>query len=132
MGTSGMIGRANAPPNLLSPAGPASDRPLRAGAEPVPQRPVEVGDRVDLAHGGVDVVLDASVADGVVVEQDVAGARVAVARLADGADVAQRLAAVEVVGVVDLLGAVELVALLPHLLDEDAGDVRVALEAVAL
>ena len=67
-----------------------------------------------------------------VVEHDVAGAPVAVARLADRADVAERLAAVEAVLVVDLLGAVELVDVLGDLFGEDAGDVRVALEAVFL
>ena len=78
-------------------------------AEPVAEEVLQVGDGVDLLDRRLDVVLDAAVADGVAVEQDVAGPPVAVARLADRADVAQRLAAVELVGVVDLLGAVELV-----------------------
>src|SRR5207253_8536801 len=73
-----------------------------------------------------------AVADGVAVEQDVAGPPVAVARLAHRADVAERLALVELVGVIELLGAAELVEVLGDLLGEDAGDVGVALEAVAL
>ena len=56
----------------------------------------------------LEVVLDPAVADRLAVEQDVAGPPVAVARLADRADVAQGLAAVELVGVVDFLGAEEL------------------------
>src|SRR5207248_533366 len=61
------------------------------------------------------------------VEQDVAGAGVAVAGLADGADVEEGLLIAELVGVVDVLGAEEL-----HGLGEDAGDVGVAVEAVAV
>src|SRR5258708_28709682 len=53
--------------------------------------------------------LDALEAHHVVVEHDVAGPPVAVARLADRADVDQRLACVELMDVVDLLGRVELV-----------------------
>ena len=78
-------------------------------AQPVAEEVFQVGDGVDLLDRRLDVVLDPAEADGVVVEQDVAGPPVAVARLADRADVAQRLAAVELVLVVDLLGAVELV-----------------------
>src|SRR5581483_1471596 len=124
-------------------AGPASDSSLiphpsslrgvsTAVAEPVAQEVLQVGDGVDLFDRGFDVVLDAAVADGFAVEQDVAGAPVAVAGLADGADVAQGLAAVEAVGVLDLLGAAEGVQLLGPLLGEDAGDVGVSLEAGAL
>src|SRR5438105_13760975 len=71
-----------------------------AVAQAVAEEVLQLRDRVDLADGGLDVVLDPPVADGVAVEQDVAGAPVAVARLADGADVAQRLAAVEAEGAV--------------------------------
>src|SRR6266516_4353979 len=81
-------------------------------AEAVAQEIVEIGDVVDLANGGVDVVFDALETHDVSVEHDVAGAPVAVARLADRADVDQRLARVELVDVVDLLGGVELVEVL--------------------
>ena len=59
-------------------------------------------------------------------------ARVAVARLADRADVAQGLSAIEFVGVIDFFGRVEDVEVIGGLLDEDAWNVGVPLEAVAL
>src|SRR6476659_10106540 len=103
-----------------------------AVAETIAEKVLQLRDGINLLDGGINVVLDAAVADGVAVEQDVAGAPVAVARLTDRADVAQRLAAVEFVAVVDLIGAAELVEIVRHLLNEDAGNVRMALEAVAL
>src|SRR5205085_12598450 len=92
-------------------------------AEPVAEEVVEVVDAVDVLDRRLDVVLDPAEADGFVVQQDVTGPPVAIARLADRADVAQRLAAVEPVDRVDLLRAVEL-----QVLGEDARDVGVALE----
>src|SRR5262245_34589851 len=103
-----------------------------AVAQPVAQEVFQVGDRVDLFDGRFDVVLDPTILYGFAVEQDIARPPVAVARLADRADVAQRLAVVELVDVFDLFGAVELVQLVALLLGEDAGDVGVPLEAVAI
>src|SRR5947209_706973 len=100
---------------------------LPAFAEAVAEEILQVVDGVNLLDRRLDVVLDAAVADRLVVEQDVAGPPVAVARLADRADVAQRLAAVEAVDVLNLVGAVELEAL-----GKDARHVRVPLEAVAV
>ena len=51
------------------------------------------------SNRGFEIVFDAAIADRLAVEQDITGPPVAVARLADRADVAQRLAAVEPVGV---------------------------------
>src|SRR5262245_31984729 len=96
-------------------------------AEPVTQKIFQVVDPIDLLDRGLHVVLDAAEADRLVVEQDVASPPVAVARLADGADVAERLAAVELVRVLDLFRAVELQAL-----GEDARDVGMALGPVAV
>src|SRR5260370_5356764 len=101
-------------------------------AEAVAQEIVEVRNVVDLADGRVDVVLDPLEAHHVVVEHDVAGPPIAVARLTDRADVDQRFARVELVDVVDLLGRVELVKVLGLALREDPRDMRVPLEAVAL
>src|SRR5262245_25731081 len=101
-------------------------------AETVAEEVFQFGNGVDLANGRLDVVLDAAIADGGPVEQNVAGAPVAVARLTHRADVAERLALVEVVDVLEFLGTAELIEVLGDLLGEDAGDVRVALEAVAL
>src|SRR5438128_11654838 len=81
---------------------------LRALAEPIAQKILQVVDPVNLLDRRLHVVLDAAEADRLVVEQDVAGPPVAVARLADRADVAERLAAVQFVGVFDFFRAVEL------------------------
>ncbi len=59
---------------------------------------------MDLLDRGFDVVFDSAEADGALVEQDVTAPRVAVARLAYRAHIAQRLAVVELVGVLDLTG----------------------------
>src|SRR5262249_39376886 len=102
---------------------------LPPGAEAVAEEAVQVRDVVDLAGGRLEVAIDAAVSDGLPVEQDVAGAAVAVARLADRADVAERLAAVQAIDVIDLVGAGEVV--LVQVGGEDPRDVRVALETVA-
>src|SRR4051794_2043305 len=65
------------PLDLRSPHGDWSS----AVAEAVAEEVLQVGDRVDFLDGRFQVVLDAAEADGVVIEQDVAGARVAVAGL---------------------------------------------------
>jgi hypothetical protein len=54
-------------------------------------RVLQFGDGVDLFDRRLDVVLDVAIADGVAVEQNVARPPVAVARLADRADVAEGL-----------------------------------------
>src|SRR5437764_15392363 len=64
-------------------------------AEAVAEEILQLGNGVDLLHRGFDVILDPAIANGVAIEQDVAGPPVAVARLADRADVAKRLALVE-------------------------------------
>src|SRR5438309_891736 len=56
-------------------------------AEAVGERAGQFGDGADLPRRRLEVVLDAAEADHVAVEQGVAGAAVAVARLADRADV---------------------------------------------
>ena len=101
-------GREWAPSRALrGPSGPRSSS--AALAQPLAQGVVELGHGADLLHGGLDVVGDAAELEGVAVEQHVAGPRVAVARLADAADVAEGLAAVEPVDVLDLVRGVELV-----------------------
>src|SRR5439155_10820562 len=89
----------------LNERGPTRSAPV---AQAVAEEIVQIADRVDLLDRGVDVVLNAAVADRLGVEQHVAGAPVAVARLADRADVAQRLATVQFVRVFDFFRAVEL------------------------
>src|SRR5579871_2615344 len=99
--------------------------------QPIPQPVLQAPRVVDFPHRRVDVVLDATEADGVAVEQDVAGPPVAVARLAHRPDVDGGLAVAEPDNVATLLGAGEV----PDAggpLGEDAGDVRVPLEAAAL
>ena len=58
-------------------------RILAAVAEAIAQEVFQVGDRVDLLHGGIDIVLDPAIANRAVVEKDIARLPVAVARLAD-------------------------------------------------
>src|SRR5262249_17295284 len=82
--------------------------------------------------GGLEVVGNSPITDRFAVEQDVAGARVHVARLADRADVAQRLSIVQAVNVIEFLRTVELVEVFGELLGKDAGNVRVTLKKVAL
>ena len=101
-------------------------------AESVAQHGVQVLLGMDLAHGGFHVVFDAAEADCVSFQQNVTGTPVAVARLTHRADVAQRLAPVESVGVAEFFGAAEVVALARALLGEDAGNVGVALKARTL
>src|SRR5262245_34817661 len=120
MGTSGCASQSLGPPY-------GKRRSLPPLAEAVAEEVLQVWRVVDLLDRRLHVVLDPAVLDRVVVEHHVARPPVAVARLADAADVAQRLAAVELIGAVDLLGAEEL-----HVLGEDAGDVRVTLEAISL
>src|SRR6185312_8022808 len=93
---------------------------------------VEIGNVVDLLDRRLDVVLDAAEAERVAVEQDIAGPPVAVARLADRADVDERLAGIELVGVVDLFRRMELVQVFGLALSENTGDVRMSLKAVFL
>src|SRR5262249_7732149 len=104
-----------------------SKESLSAVAQTIAQEVFEVGDFVNLPNGGVDVVLDAAILDRVVIEQHVTSTPIAVAWLTDGADVAQGLSTVELINVIDLVGTVELEAV-----GEDAGDVRMPLEAVAI
>src|SRR5687767_12823198 len=78
-------------------------------AQPIAEEILQLRDRVDLLDRRLDVVLHAAIANRAVVKQDIARPRIAVARLADGADVAERLAVIELVDVLDLLGAGELV-----------------------
>src|SRR5690606_26948179 len=100
--------RARAPPRPRAGLGNALDTREQAGAEAVGQA---IGVEDPLRRGG-DVVLDALELEGaaVAVEDRVAGARIMVARLPDGADrddVAELGAELEVLGddFVDPLGA---------------------------
>src|SRR5436190_23258841 len=92
---------------------------LAAFAEAVAEEILQVRNRVDLLDRRLDVVLDAAVSNGIAVEHHIARPPVPVAWLADGADVAQRLAAVEREGGVDVFRAVEL-----EVLGDDARTVR--------
>jgi hypothetical protein len=122
------------PARLASPGGEwfADDQEARVSPglpslpQPVPLDVVQVGDGVDLSHRRLHVVLDPAEADGVAIEQDVAGTRIVVSRLAHGADVDEDLAAVEAVAAADLLGG-----MVSEALGEDPGDVRVARQAAA-
>src|SRR5689334_21825700 len=62
-------------------------RALPAVSEPRPEEIVEVGDRLDLLHHRFHVVRDADELDVGVGDDYETAARIAVARLADGADV---------------------------------------------
>src|SRR5947209_5238060 len=100
----GLSRRGRAPP--LAPDGrdePRRSKASAAVAEPVAEEVLQLRDSVNLLDGRLQVVLDTPEADGVAVEQHIAGPRVAVARLPHAAHVAQGLAAVELVGVVDLI-----------------------------
>src|SRR5262249_12456307 len=107
---------------------PRSTAASTAVAEAVAEGIIQLGVVVDLADGGVDVVLDAAERDGVAAEENVAGTPVAVARLADRPDVDQRFPVVEAVDIVELLGRAVRVVALRGLLGEDARDVDVAVE----
>src|SRR4051812_23731831 len=72
-------------------------RNLPAFAKTVAEEVVQVRDVVNLVASLLPVVFNAAELDHVIIEDDVAGPPVAVARLADRADVAERLAAVELV-----------------------------------
>src|SRR5438309_742370 len=96
-------------------------------AQPVTQEVFELGNRVNLVHRRVDIVFDAAEANGLLVEQNVTRPPVAVAGLSHRTDVAERLAAIEVINVIDVFGAVELV-----ILGENARNMRVPLKAISL
>src|SRR5579871_5548878 len=125
-------GRGRRTPNVPSPPAPGPLMRSAAVTQAVAQEVLQLGHRVYFTHRRVDVVLHPPVPDRFVVQEHVAGAPVAVARLANRAYVAQGLALVQLVGEVDLLGAAELVEVVGRLLREDTGYVRVTLEAVAL
>src|SRR5579875_284065 len=125
----------------ISPGYPATLSPchlvtLSSSSPPItkaiPEKIFQFRDRVNLPNGRVDIVFDAAIPNGVVVEQNVAGTPVAIARLADRANVAQRLAAIETMDILDFFRTAELVQVVGHLLDEDTWYMRMALKAIAL
>ena len=71
-------------------------------AKAVAEEVVQVGDVADLADRRLDIIFDTAETDEFALEEDVAGARVAVARLADGADVDDRLVAADPPLAIDL------------------------------
>ena len=74
--------------------------------DPIAEEVVQLGDVVDLVGGHAEIVVDAAEGELAVFLNDVAGAVVAVARLADRADVDHELLAVVAVDVVDGLSGV--------------------------
>src|SRR5262245_18853053 len=106
--------------------------PLPAIAKAIAEEIVEFGNVVNLADRRFDIVLDPAVINGFAVEEDVARSPIGVAWLADGADVAQRLAGVELVLVVDLFGRMELIRVFADVFEEHARHVRMALETDAV
>src|SRR5439155_25452403 len=88
---------------------------------------VEVGKRIDITSRLVEGILQAAEDDRMVVEDDVAGPRVAVAGLADAADVDHDVLLVELELIVAIFGRNE--AIVGR---EDARQMRVTLEAVLL
>src|SRR5262249_58299541 len=122
-----------APPLSSGPAFRAAVNGRSAAVAETPaEEIVEVWIVADLADRRVNVVLDAAEGDRVALEQDVAGAPVAIARLAYRADIHHRLALVEKMDGVDLLRTQEAIRATRPLLDEDAGDVGVTVEAVTI
>src|SRR6185437_10280745 len=101
-------------------------------AKTVAEKILQLGDGIDLLDGRIDVVFNAAITNGFAIEQDVAGAPVAVARLTDRSDLAQCLATIEPMAVIDLFGTAELIQVVGHLLDEDARHMGMTLETVAL
>src|SRR4051812_11036917 len=72
-----------------------SQKSLTADEQPIPEVIPQIAVLVDQLLRLLDVVLDAAPLDALAVEDDVARARIAVARLADAADVDDRLARID-------------------------------------
>ena len=111
---------------INTPRSPCRERFLSAASETFGEKIVQFIDFADLANGGFDIVFDSAEADGSAIQQNIASAPVAVAGLADGSNVAEGFAAIELEFVIDLIGCKELSGL-----GEDAGYVRMSLEHVA-
>src|SRR2546421_10145519 len=79
-----------------------------AVTQSIAKKVFQVGDCVNLLDCRIYVVLNATVANRFAIEEDIAGAPIAVARLADRADIAKGLAPVQVVDVIDFLRTMEL------------------------
>src|SRR5260370_3487041 len=88
---------------------------------------LEGGNRINFLNRRFNVVIDPSVTNDIVIEEDITSPPIAVAGLAYRADVAQCLPPIQAILVVDLVRTVEL-----QILGENAGDMRVALEAIAI
>src|SRR5262245_23336337 len=96
---------------------------LASFPQTVAQDVLQFGDVVNLLNSGLDVVLHAAITNAAAIEKDITGTPITVTRLAHGADVYHRLAAIQRIEVVDLFRAVEL-----KRFGEDTWYVRVALE----
>src|SRR5438445_13470144 len=96
-----------------------------ADTQSIAKKVFQVGDCVNLLDCRIYVVLNATVANRFAIEEDIAGAPIAVARLTNRADIAKGLAPVQVVDVIDFLRAMELQGF-----GEYTGHMRVALETV--
>src|SRR5712692_2079692 len=96
-------------------------------AQTISEEVFQVGDGVNLLDRGINIVLDSAVANRLAVEEDVAGAPIPVARLAHRTDIAEGLATVQVIDVLNFFRAVEFQAF-----REDAGHVRVTLKAITI
>src|SRR5207253_4354771 len=101
---------------------------LLSESKTVSERPIQLGNRMNLANGLFQVVFDTPEGDAVVVEQDVTCPPVAVARLAHRSDIDQRLVLIQGVDLVHFLWADKPITLVAELFEIDAWNVRVALE----
>src|ERR1051325_567256 len=99
-------------------------------AEPIAEKVIQIGNLMDLANRRVDVILDAAEVHVRTIKQNIASTPIAVARLADGADIDHRFASIELVQVVDFFGRAELVRVILQTFGEHAGNVSMALEAI--
>ena len=95
--------------------------------EPIAEEVVEIGNGVNLVPRFFPRILDPFVRNRLFGEDDVTGSLIAVARLANAANVAERFAAIEFVRAAHFVGRDEL-----ECFGKNAGNVRVALETISL